>query len=339
MAAAVLDCLILARIRLIAAASLALLAALALAASGRSASVGPDVSVAVSGSPGSVTLGHYVAYAVTVHNGAKNNVTHLALSAPTTGSTSPFPLAYVSASTSNGACSTPPALPVTCSFGSLASGADARVTFIFRTPAAIPATGAAAVFTAQASFDEGPNDQNASHGDTNVGSTTTTLGALGSDFVVGFVPFALGDELGTGGDLNGAAGGNPQKTSLSVPGGSAAGLGAVGTVQEVSHPATDTTSDCASGFSCFGQTSFVTMPGLFSTAAPLALGFRFDAAELPPGMTAKKLRMVHDGALVPLCTVPGVLSPGPTCQSSTQTFDDKDLGALLLSQTNGSYRP
>ena len=84
-----LDCFILARIRLITAASLALLAALALAASGRSASAGPDVSVAVSGSPGGVTLGHYVAYAVTVHNGAKNNVTHLALSAPTTGSTSP----------------------------------------------------------------------------------------------------------------------------------------------------------------------------------------------------------------------------------------------------------
>jgi hypothetical protein len=335
----VLDCRILARIRLIAAAVVALVAALALAAAGRPASPGPNISVSVAGSPGNVTLGHYVSYAVTVHNGAKNNVTHLALSAPTTGSTSPFPLSYVSVSTSNGTCSAPPALPVSCSFGSLPSGADARVTFLFRAPAAIPATGAAAVFTAQASFDEGPSDQNASHGDTNVGSASTGLGALGSDFVTGFVPFSLGDELATGGELNGAAGGNPQKTSLSVPGGSAAGLGAVGTVQEVSHPATDTTSDCAAGFSCFGQTSFVTMPGFFSSAAPLVLSFRFDASEVPPGMNAKKLRMVHDGALVPLCTVPGVLSPGPTCQSSTQTFDDKDLGVLLLSQTNGSYRP
>jgi Domain of unknown function DUF11 len=334
----VLDCWILARIRLIAAAAVALVIALALAASGRSASVGPNVTVAVSGSPGSVTLGHYVAYAVTVHNGAKNNVTHLVLSAPTTASTSPFPLSYVSASTSNGTCSAPPTLPITCSFGSLASGADARVTFLFRAPAAIPATGAAAVFAAQASFDEGPSDQNASHGDTNVGSATTTLGALGGDFVTGFVPFSLGDELATGGDLSGAAGGNPQKTSLNVPSASAAGLGAAGTVQEVPHPASDTTSDCAAGFSCFGQTSFVTMPGLFS-ATPLTLTFRFDASEVPPGMSAKKLRMVHDGVLVPLCTTAGVLSPAPTCQSSTQTFADKDLGAVVLSQTNGSYRP
>jgi Domain of unknown function DUF11 len=336
----VLDWLILARIRLIAAAVVALVAALALASAGRPASPGPNVSVTVVGSPGTVTLGHYVSYAVTVHNGAKNNVTHLALSAPTTGSSSPFPLTYVSASTSDGTCSAPPTLPITCSFGSLASGADDRVTFLFRAPAATPATGAAAVFTAQASFDEGPNDQNASHGDTNVGSATTTLSALGSDFVTGFVPFALGDELATGGDLNGApAGGNVQKTSLNVPGGSAAGLGAVGLVQEIAHPATDTTSDCAAGFSCFGQTSFVTLPGLFSTTTPLALSFRFDASEVPPGMTEKKLRMFKNGALVPLCTTPGVLSPGPTCQSSTQTFDDKDLGALLLSQTNGSYRP
>jgi hypothetical protein len=335
----VLDCLILARIRVTAAAAVALVVALALAASGRPASVGPNVSVSVSGSPGSVTLGRYVAYAVTVHNGAKNNVTHVTLTAPAAGSTSPFPLSYVSASTSNGACSAPPALPVSCSFGSLASGSDARVTFVFRAPASTPATGAAATFVAQASFDEGPSDQNASHTDTQIGLATTGLSALGSDFVTGFVPFTLGDELATGGDLNGNAGGNPQKTSLSVPGGSATGLGAVGTVQEVSHPATDTTSDCAAGFSCFGQTSFVTMPGLFSTSAPLTLGFRFDASELPPGMTAKKLRMVHDGALVPLCTIPGVLSPGPTCQSSTQTFADKDLGVLLLSQTNGSYRP
>ena len=93
-----LDCRILARIRLIAAAVAALVAALALAAAGRPANPGPNVSVSVAGSPGSVTLGHYVSYAVTVHNGAKNTVTHLALSAPTTGATSPFPLTYVSAS-------------------------------------------------------------------------------------------------------------------------------------------------------------------------------------------------------------------------------------------------
>jgi hypothetical protein len=49
--------------------------------------------------------------------------------------------------------------------------------------------------------------------------------------------------------------------------------------------------------------------------------------------------MFKNGTLVPLCTTPGVLSPAPTCQSSTTTFDDKDIGAMLLSNTNGSYRP
>jgi Domain of unknown function DUF11 len=307
------------------------------AATGRAASSGPNVSLSVSGAPGSISLGHYVAYTVTIQSNAKNNVTHLALNAPATGATTPFPLTYVSASPSAGSCSAPPSLPLTCSFGSLPSGGTATVTFVFRAPGTLPATGAAVSFAAQASFDEGPNDQNSSHSDTKIGSAATTLGAVGSDFVTGFVPFALGDDLETAGDLTGPSNGNPQKTGLEVSALAASSLGATGVVQEVPHPSTDTTSDCQAGFSCFGQTSFVTLPGVFSP--PLELSFRFDASEVPPGITERKLRMFHNGVLVPLCTTPGVLSPAPTCQSSTTSFDDKDLGALLLSSTNGSYRP
>jgi hypothetical protein len=307
------------------------------ATAGRGANPGPNVSLSVSGAPGAVSLGHYVAYTATIHNGDTNNVTHVALTAPAAGSTSPFPLTYVSASPSAGTCSAPPSLPLSCSLGSLKSGATITVTFVFRAPAATPATGAAVTFAAQLSFDEGPNDQNSSHTDTDVASASTTLGAVGSDFVIGFVPFSLGDDLETAGDLTGPSNGNPQKTGLDVPAFAAAALGATGVVQEVPHPATDTTSDCQAGFSCFGQTSFVTLPGVFSP--PLELSFRFDASEVPPGMTEKKLRMFHDGVLVPRCTTPGVLSPAPTCQSSTTTFDDKDLGAVLLSNSNGSYRP
>jgi hypothetical protein len=307
------------------------------AATGRAANPGPNVTLSVAGAPGSVSLGHYVAYTATVSNGDTNNVTHLSLTAPAASSTTPFPLTYVSASPSNGSCSAPPALPLTCSFGSLPSGATDTVTFVFRAPATLPASGAGVSFAAQITFDEGGNDQNASHGDTKLASAATTLGAVGDDFVSGFVPFSLGDDLVTAGDLTGPSNGNPQKTTLSVAAAAAGALGAAGTVQEVAHPATDTISDCQAGFSCFGQTSLVTLPGTFSP--PLQLSFRFDASELPPGMTEKKLRMFHDGVLVPLCTTPGVLSPGPTCQSSTTSFDDKDLGALLLSSTNGSYRP
>jgi Domain of unknown function DUF11 len=319
--------------------AVALIAAVALcgAAAGRGANPGPNVSLSVSGAPGSVSLGHYVAYTATISNGATNNVTHAALAAPGAGSTSPFPLTYVSASPSTGSCSAPPTLPLTCSFGSLPSGATFTVTFVFKAPASLPASGAAVSFAAQLSFDEGPNDQNSSHADTKVASASTTLGAVGDDFVTGFVPFSLGDDLDTAGDLTGPSNGNPQKTGLTVSAFAAAALGATGVVQEISHPATDTTSDCQAGFSCFGQTSFVTLPGVFSP--PLQLSFRFDASELPPGMTEKKLRMFHNGLLVPLCTTPGVLDPAPTCQSSTTSFDDKDLGALLLSSSNGSYRP
>jgi Domain of unknown function DUF11 len=307
------------------------------AATGRAANSGPNVSLSVTGAPGSVSLGHYVAYTATISNRDTNNVTHLALTAPAASSTSPFPLAYVSATPSRGSCSTPPALPLSCSFGPLASGASVSVTFVFRAPAALPASGAAVSFAAQISFDEGPNDQNSSHSDTKLASAATTLGAVGDDFVTGFVPFALGDDLETAGALTGPSNGNPQKTGLAVAALAASALGATGSIQEISHPAADTTSDCQAGFSCFGQTSVVTLPGSFSP--PLQLSFRFDASELPSGMTQKKLRMFKNGALVPLCTTPGVLSPGPTCQSSTTSFDDKDLGALLLSSTNGSYRP
>jgi Domain of unknown function DUF11 len=284
-----------------------------------------------------VSLGHYVAYTTTVTNGDTNNVTHLTLTAPAAGSTSPFPLTYVSGSPSTGSCSAPPALPLTCSLGSLASGATDTVTFVFRAPAGLPASGAGVSFAAQVTFDEGPNDQNSSHGDTKLASAATTLGAVGNDFVTGFVPFALGDDLQTAGDLTGPSNGNPQRTGLEVAALAASSLGATGVVQEVSHPATDTTSDCQAGFSCFGQTSFVTLPGVFSP--PLTLTFRFDDSEVPPGMTEAKLKMFHNGTLVPPCTTPGVLSPGPTCLSSTTKFDDKDLGAVLLSSTNGSYRP
>jgi uncharacterized protein DUF11 len=320
-------------------AAAAVVCALASAAgSGRAASPGPNVAIAVSGSPGAASLGHYVAYRVTVTSQAKNTVTHLELNAPASGSTTPFPLAYVSASPSTGSCSAPPSQPISCSFGSLRSGAQVGVTFVFSSPSVTPTTGAAVTFVAHASFDEGPSDQNASHTDTITGSAATSLSPAGSDFVTGFVPFALGDQLATGGSLDGPAAGNPQKTTLTVPTGSATGLGAVGTVQEVHHPPADTTSDCQAGFSCFGQTSLVTMPGLFSTT-PLSLAFRFDASEVPSGMSARKLRMFHDGVLVPLCTTPGILSPGPTCQSSTAAFADKDIGAILLSSLNGSYRP
>jgi Domain of unknown function DUF11 len=307
------------------------------AATGRAASSGPNVTLSVSGAPGSVSLGHYVAYTASVTNGDTNSVTHLTLTAPALGSTAPFPLIYVSASPSAGSCSAPPSLPLTCSFGSLRSGATDTVTFVFRAPAALPATGTGVSFAAQISFDEGPSDQNSSHSDTKLASAATTLGAVGSDFVTGFVPFGLGDDLETAGNLSGPSSGNPQKTGLEVAALAASSLGATGLVQEVSHPPTDTTSDCQAGFSCFGQTSFVTLPGVFSP--PLELAFRFDASELPSGMTQKKLRMFHNGTLVPLCTTPGVLAPGPTCQSSTTSFADKDLGALLLSSTNGSYRP
>src|SRR5205823_5894363 len=88
------------------------------AATGRAANSGPNVTLSVSGAPGSVSLGHYVAYTATVTNGDKSNITHVTLTAPAVGSTSPFPLTYVSASPSTGSCSAPPALPLTCSFGS-----------------------------------------------------------------------------------------------------------------------------------------------------------------------------------------------------------------------------
>ena len=303
----------------------------------RAANPGPNVALSVTGTPGAISLGHYVLYTATVRNDDTNTITHLALSAPAASSTTPFPLAYVSVSPSVGSCSPAPALPLTCSFGSLRSGGVASVALLFLAPSSMPATGSTVTFTAQASFDEGPSDQNSSHGDTKLASASTSLGAVGGDFVTGFVPFALGDDLVTGGDLTGESGANPQKTSLSVPAFAAAALGGVGVVQEVPHPADDTTSDCQAGFSCFGQTSVVTLPGVFSP--PIELSFRFDASEVPPGIKAAKLRMFKNGTLVPVCTTPGVLSPSPTCQSSTTAFDDKDIGALLLSSTNGSYRP
>ena len=149
--------------------------ALGVAAASRASNPGPNVTLSVSGAPGSLSLGQDVSYTATIHNGDTNNVTHLALSAPSQGSTTPFPLTYVSATPSTGSCSAPPTLPLSCSFGSLPSGATFTVTFVFKAPASLPATGAVVSFAAQASFDEGPHDQNRSHGDTLVASAATLL--------------------------------------------------------------------------------------------------------------------------------------------------------------------
>src|SRR5207248_5685000 len=129
--------------RAFAAAGLVAAAALCGAPSGRPANRGPNASLPVGGAPGAASLGHYVAYTATIRNGDTNNVTHVALTAPAAGSTSPFPLAYVSASPSAGTCSAPPSLPLTCAFGSLKSGGTITVTFVFRAPAATPPSGAA----------------------------------------------------------------------------------------------------------------------------------------------------------------------------------------------------
>jgi hypothetical protein len=233
----------------------------------------------------------------------------------------PSGFAVESAEASTGSCAAA-SDQVHCTIGTLASGSAAQVTVIARTsnPGAVSVT---AMWTSV-------NGK----GDTHIYPVTvsTTIAASSADHVAGFVP-ASGDTLTTD-PGTGATASNPQVTTATIP------ATADGTPAALSESNAAGPSDgCAPSATCFGQISTITIEQTFSPGHPLRFEFLLDKSEIPKQTKLNTIPMSHDGVLVANCTGSlGVASPDPCIVSRTK-LATQDVRIVVLSSTNGRWRP
>jgi hypothetical protein len=298
---------------------------LALAAVAPAIAADPKVTVTTAASPLAVTQGLPVAYPVTVSNDGSNTLNHVSLEGRTSQS-----LLYLGAAPA-GACSE--TAPV-CDFGQMPSGADREVTFYFLAPNA-PGSFA---FEAIARVNEGASDNpGAGHTDTFSATVQTTVLAVSADLVrghslPGFRDFSTG--------LNTVAAGNPHGTSVSV------GSNTEVNVADVPPSAIDLACPAFASATCFGWASSLSIGGGAEFPEGIEVTVRWDATDVPTGVTDKKLRIIHlfDAGGYELvtdqCRFNGQGDPVslPCLLGPAQRLNDKDLLQRLLLLENGLIR-
>jgi uncharacterized repeat protein (TIGR01451 family) len=126
---------------------------------------------------------------------------------------------------------------------------------------------------------------------------------------------------------------NPQVTTAAVP------ATDIGTSTELSETDAAPGQFCAPYGICFGQVSTITIGSTFDPGNPLRFVFVFDKSEIPKKVKIKKIPMYHDSVAVANCTgAPGVASPDP-CVVSRTKLKKGDVQIVVLSSTNGRWRP
>jgi len=246
-----------------------------------------DVTVLPS-SPLQVTVGKPVAYPISVVNSGKNTVNHI-----TVTGVAPAGFTFLFA-TPTDACSQTPQV---CDFRQVASGAPLPlITFYYR----VPTTPGNYDFQVEIKVAEGGNDN--SDGTSNNIDTfpsdpvRTVVRDFDDDFVAGHsVPGTR--SFTTGGiDCAGAnlpANCNDANFALSQtnPHGSAV---VVASNAEVTVSDVGPANDCpATITSCFGSGTDLSIANGTPIPGGIAVTMRWDYSELPSGMTAKKLNVIH----------------------------------------------
>lgn len=277
-----------------------------------------DVTATITAEPAtSITVGETVRYLTTLVDHGPSTLNHIQLTLPL-----PAGMTAVSASTSVGSCITRSS-EVDCSIGTLTAGNSAQVSVIARTSD----TGTFSV----TAFWSGDNDQNDPHDFS--ATTSTTVSARTGDIVNGYVPpsgATLTTDPGTG-----ATTGNPQVTTATVP---ATSDGTPASLAESN--ASGAGDACGPSATCFGQISTITIGQTFTPGNPLRFVFLLDKSEVPAGTKVGKIPMFHDGVLVPSCTgAAGTASPDPCVVSRTKLKKSGDVQIVVLSSTNGRWRP
>ena len=298
---------------------LAALVACMLAAQSASGSTAapPTVTATIAGAPDPVTAGEPVRYLTKLSNNGPATITHVELALPV-----PTGMSVVSATPSVGAC-TVQAGEADCQIGTISAGGSATVSVIATTPSQAGGVNVTARWTADIGQDD-PHQY--------VVTGTTTVAAQSPDLVAGYVP-PTGDTLTTD-PGTGATASNPQVTAATIPS-TPDGTPASLAESNASSPA----DACAAGAKCFGQISTITIGQSFSPGDPLRFVFVLDATEVAKHGTAAKIPMYHDGVLVPNCIGgPGIAAPDPCVQSRTK-LATKDVQIVVLSSTNGRWRP
>jgi uncharacterized repeat protein (TIGR01451 family) len=297
----------------------ALLAAAVLgapAASGSSVS-GPIVTASITDEPDPVTAGEPLRYVTTLSDDGPATITHVELVLPL-----PAGITAVSATPSSGSCTTR-LDEVNCTIGSLAAGGTVRVGVIAQTSS----VGAVST-TAQWTADIGQNNPHQYFA-----TATTTIAAESQDLLAAYAPAAgatLTTDPGTG-----ATAFNPQVTTAAIP---ATPDGTPATLAESN--AAGAGDACGPSANCFGQISTITIGQTFTPGNPLRFTFVLDSTEIPAHTKVSKIPMFHDGVLVPSCTgAAGQASPDPCVVSRTQNKKTKDVAIVVLSSTNGRWRP
>ena len=96
---------------------------------------------------------------------------------------------------------------------------------------------------------------------------------------------------------------------------------------------------CAPYKPCFGQVSTITIGQTFTPGNPLRFVFVLDKSEIPEDTRIKKIPMYHDSVPVPNCSgYAGTASPDP-CVVSRKKLKKGDVQIVVLSSTNGRWRP
>lgn len=302
-------------------------------------------AIVATSSPSVATVGKPVAFPVTVKNTGKNTlnsivVTGLAASGFTFLSSTP---PVVSPSTDG--CSQ--AQPV-CTFRQLASGKSLPpIVFYYRATV----VGTQFPFTVEVTVSEGGKDNSdgtANNIDTFPSNTIfTQVRALDGDFVAGH-SLAGGRSFSTGGIDCAGAGlpatcndtaialgeGNRHGTAVTVP------VNAEVTASDVAPAA-----DCPAAVACFGYGSSLSIANGANILGGIVVTMRWDLSDLPNGMTADKLEVIHlfgrtvDGKTSALIT--------DLCTSGTDThcfvvmpfkLADKDIQATFRLPFNGTAK-
>ena len=292
--------------------------------------VGPvsarDVTIAVqASSPTMVTAGYPVAYPVAATNTSRSTVNHLVLSGNA-------PLSFTYLGSSSAACSVSDDV---CEFGQVPAGAALPVvTFYYLTPAA-PAT---YQYTATVTLNEGPNDNPGNDPAVQDSFTSdpilTQVIAASHDFVSGHA-FGGYRRFSTG--LNTVAADNPHGSEVVVP--------AVSEVR-VQDVAPGSAPPCPPAApSCFGWATQLSVAHGAMIPAGIEVTVRWDASQLPKGMTDRKLRIIHlfdDGGyeiVSAACTYAGGIPTNLPCiKYAPQKQPDKDIQATILLLRNGVIR-
>lgn len=292
-----------------------------------------EVSVVVlASSPTVVTAGYPVAYPVAVTNTSRSTVNHLVLSANAPGS-----FRYLGSSSA--ACS---ASEDVCEFGQVAAGAALPVvTFYYLTPAIADAY----EFTATVSLNEGPNDNPGNDPAVEDSFTSdpieTQVIPTQNDLVAGHA-FGSYRSFSTG--LGSLGVDNPHGSTVTVPGIGEVRLRDVAPASAPACPAETPT--------CFGWATQLAVANGAPFDAGIEVTVRWDASQLPKGMTDRKLRIVHlfdEGDYEPgspdyelvtaACTYTGGLPTNLPCiKVAPKRLADRDIQATILLLSNGVIR-